>query len=71
MFAKLFRRTLDDIKQVHGEDVTVNVFPAVPVSIAIAAGRSWQPKAHPYLAIYDQNRKLGGFALALRLEHVR
>jgi hypothetical protein len=68
-FAKLFRKTLDDIKLVHGEDVTVNVFPAVPVSIAIEAGRSWQPKAHASLAIYDQNWKLGGFALAHRLEH--
>jgi hypothetical protein len=68
-FAKLFRRTLDDIKVVHGENATVHVFPAVPVSIAVEAGRSWQPKAHPSLAIYDQNRKLNGFALAHRLEH--
>jgi SMODS-associated and fused to various effectors sensor domain len=70
-FAKLFRKTLDDIKLVHGEDATVNVFPAVPVSIAVEAGRSWQPKAHPSLAIYDQNWKLGGFAPAHRLEHTR
>src|SRR5262249_13849883 len=70
-FAKLFRKTLDDIKLVHGEDVTLNVFPAVPVSIAVEAGRSWQPKAHPSLAIYDQNWKLNGFALAHRLEHAR
>ena len=68
-FAKLFRKTLDDIKLVHGENVTVNVFPAVPVSIAIEAGRSWQPKAHPPLAIYDQNWKRGGFILAHTLEH--
>lgn len=68
-FAKLFRKTLDDIKLSHGENVTVNVFPAVPVSIAVEAGRSWQPKAHPSLAIYDQNWKLGGFVLAHRLEH--
>lgn len=70
-FAKLFRRILDDIKLAHGEDVTVSVFPAVPVSIAVEAGRSWQPKAHPSLSIYDQNRKLGGFALTHRLEHTR
>lgn len=68
-FAKLFRKTLDDIKLAHGETVTVHVFPAVPVSIAVEAGRSWQPKAHPPLTIYDQNWKLGGFALAHRLEH--
>ncbi|KRR25455.1 hypothetical protein CQ14_09785 [Bradyrhizobium lablabi] len=70
-FAKLFRKTLDDIKLAHGEDTTVNVFPAVPVSIAVEAGRSWQPKAHPSLNIYDQNWKLNGFALAHRLEHAR
>jgi SMODS-associated and fused to various effectors sensor domain len=69
-FAKIFRKTLDDIKLAHGETVSVDVFPAIPVSIAVEAGRSWQPKAHPSLAIYDQNRKLGGFALAHRLEHV-
>ncbi len=68
-FAKLFRKTLDDIKLAHGENATVNVFPAVPVSIAVEAGRSWQPKAHPPLAIFDQNRKLNGFALAHILEH--
>jgi hypothetical protein len=70
-FAKLFRKTLDDIKLVHGENAKVNVFPAVPVSIAVEAGRSWQPKAHPALAIYDQNWKLGGFALVHLLEHAR
>jgi hypothetical protein len=70
-FAKLFRKTLDDIKLAHGEDTTVNVFPAVPVSIAVEAGRSWQSKAHPSLNIYDQNWKLNGFALAHRLEHAR
>jgi hypothetical protein len=68
-FAKLFRKTLDDVKLAHGETVTVHVFPAVPVSIAVEAGRSWQPKAHPSLKIYDQNWKLGGFALAHHLEH--
>ncbi|OKO85503.1 hypothetical protein AC629_18880 [Bradyrhizobium sp. NAS80.1] len=68
-FAKLFRKTLDDIKLIHGEHAQVSVFPAVPVSIAVEGGRSWQPKAHLPLSIYDQNRKLGGFALAHRLEH--
>lgn len=68
-FAKLFRKTLDDIKLAHGETVAVHIFPAVPVSIAVEAGRSWQPKAHPPLKIYDQNWKSGGFALTHQLEH--
>ncbi|HEY5127723.1 MAG TPA: SAVED domain-containing protein [Bradyrhizobium sp.] len=60
-FARIFRTTLDAIKNAHGENTTVHLFPAVPVSAAVEAGRSWQPKAHPTLRIYDQNRKLGGF----------
>lgn len=68
-FARLFRTTLDAIKVAHGENTVVHVFPAVPVSAAVEAGRSWQPKAHPSLKIYDQNRKLGGFIFAHQLEH--
>jgi SMODS-associated and fused to various effectors sensor domain len=68
-FARLFRSTLDAIKVAHGENSVVHIFPAIPVSVAIEAGRSWQPKAHPTLEIYDQNRKLGGFILAHTLEH--
>lgn len=68
-FARHFRTTLDAIKVAHGENTIIHVFPAVPVSIAIEAGRSWQPKAHPTLKIYDQNRKLGGFIFAHELEH--
>lgn len=63
-FAKLFRGTLDEIKARHGENVELHVFPSVPVSVAVEAGRSWQPKAHPPLIIHDQNRTLGGFVRA-------
>jgi hypothetical protein len=69
-FARLFRTTLDSIKAAHGESTVVHLFPAVPVSAAVEAGRSWQPKAHPTLKIYDQNRKLGGFIHVHELEHV-
>jgi hypothetical protein len=69
-FARLFRTTLDAIKVAHGENTVVHLFPAIPVSAAVEAGRSWQPKAHPTLKIYDQNRKLGGFIHVHELEHV-
>ncbi|MER9920874.1 MULTISPECIES: SAVED domain-containing protein [unclassified Mesorhizobium] len=68
-FARLFRTTLDAIKIAHGENTMVHVFPAVPISAAVEAGRAWQPKAHPALKIYDQNKKLGGFIFAHELGH--
>lgn len=68
-FAKLFRKTLDDIKIAHGENTVIHLFPAIPVSAAVEAGRSWQPKAHPTIKIYDQNRTLGGFNAVHELAH--
>ncbi|MGZ6242843.1 MAG: SAVED domain-containing protein [Candidatus Binataceae bacterium] len=39
-FSRLFRTTLDAIKATHGENTVVHLFPAVPVSAAVEAGRS-------------------------------
>lgn len=52
-------RTLDEIKNQHGMDADVAVFPAIPVSCAVEFGRAWQPKAHPSLCIFDQVKDQG------------
>lgn len=52
-------RTLDEIKNAHGMDATVSVFPAIPVSCAVEFGRAWQPKAHPVVRVFDQVRGAG------------
>ncbi len=62
-----FRRLLNKIKAKHGENATIHVFPAIPVSVAVEIGRVWQPKADLPLIIYDQNRKLKGFSPALKI----
>ncbi|MCP4316438.1 MAG: SAVED domain-containing protein [Hyphomicrobiales bacterium] len=54
VFRRIVRRTLDRIKDVHGFDIDLSVFPAVPVSCAIEFGRVWQPKAHPAFAVFGQ-----------------
>lgn len=59
-YRSIIRTTLDEIKNVHGMDVSVSVFPAVPVSCAIEFGRVWQPKVHPVVKVYDQVQG-GGF----------
>lgn len=58
-YRSIVRTTLDEIKNAHGMDVAIAVFPAVPVSCAIEFGRVWQPKAHPGIEIYDQIRGHG------------
>lgn len=67
MFREGFRRLLDRIKSKHGEGATMHVFPAVPVSVAIEIGRTWQPKADLPMIVYDQNREIGGFSKALTI----
>ena len=56
-FREIFRTVLQEIKTWHGAEATINIFPAVPVSIAIEIGRVWMPKADLPLIIYDRNRE--------------
>lgn len=62
------RKAFDQIKAQHGEDVTIHVFPAMPVSAAIELGRIWMPKADLPMILYDQNRKNRGFFQTLKIE---
>lgn len=67
-FRQELRRLFDQIKAVHGEGATINVFPALPVAAAVEVGRIWMPKADLPLNVFDQNRKVGGFFYALRIQ---
>lgn len=60
-FRKILRSQLSAIKSTCGEDVVINVFPAVPVSAAVELGRVWMPKADLPMIIFDQSRGVGGF----------
>lgn len=60
-FRRILRGLLDEIKAAHGEQASIAVFPAVPVSAAVEIGRVWMPKADLPLVVYDQNRQFGGF----------
>lgn len=53
-FRILAGRTLDLIKEQHGQQVELSIFPAIPTAIAVDFGRIWQPKSHPSFSIYDQ-----------------
>ncbi len=67
-FRQELRWLFDRMKLVHGEGATINVFPALPVSAAVELGRVWMPKADLPMIVFDQNRRVGGFASALRIQ---
>jgi len=67
-FRTICRHVLDQIKSIHGEDIHINVFPAMLPSTAIELGRIWYPKADLPMKIYDQNNKLGGFKETIEIK---
>jgi hypothetical protein len=62
-----FRTLFRQIREVHGQNTIIHVFPACPVSAAVEFGRSYMPKTDAGLILYDQNKETGGFALAYDL----
>ena len=60
------RDVYESIKDTYGRDCEINVFPAMPISIAIETGRCWMKKAHPRLTIYDEKN---GFKKALEIKY--
>lgn len=69
MFREIFRKMLNKIKSIHGHNNFLNIFPAVPVSVAVEMGRIWMPKADLPLIIYDENRNKGGFIKAFEIDN--
>jgi hypothetical protein len=67
LFRQKARQVLNRIKAVHGEDATLQVFPAMPVALVVDFGRIIMPKADLKMQIYDQNHALGGFVPSLAL----
>ena len=66
-FRTLVRAALDQIKAIHGQGESLHVFPAMPVSLAVEAGRVRMPKADMPWIIYDQVDPRGAFVAALTL----
>ena len=66
-FRKTVLRAFNRLKEVHGEDVEVMVFPAAPAACCVEFGRVWQPKAHRPMEIFDSVQDQG-FRSRLRID---
>lgn len=62
-YRELFRL----IREYHGQDAVIHIFPACPISAAVEFGRVYMPKADARLVLYDQNNNNNGFSLAFDL----
>lgn len=66
-FRAIIKEALNQIKLIHGQDMVLHLFPAMPAALAIEFGKVYMPKADLPLIIYDQNRGRSGFFEALRI----
>lgn len=58
-FREKLRALFNEVKAHHGEHHVINLFPVLPVSLAVEVGRVWMPKSDLKLLIYDQIRGQG------------
>ncbi|MGB5989292.1 MAG: SAVED domain-containing protein [Marinifilaceae bacterium] len=61
------RSLFDKIKQVHGQDSKLHIFPAMGISSAIELGRIWTEKADVSMVVYDQNKERNGFIKTIEI----
>ena len=67
IFAQVYRQLLTEIRQRHGSNCEIYLFPAVPVSAAVTCGKELLPKADPRLHVYDLDNERGGFVPTLTI----
>lgn len=66
-FAETFRSFLANIEANHREADCINLFAAVPVSVAITMGRVLMPNVSPVLRVFDRDDS-GAFFVALEVQ---
>lgn len=66
-----FKRIYEEFRRMifheHPALKTIHLFPAVPSPVAVLCGRELMLKVDPSLAVYDYNKRSGGFNLVLEV----
>lgn len=66
-FRQAVRRIIVDIRERHGSDLPLHIFPVMPVACCIALGRARMPKADMPWVLYDQNFSTSTFVKSLEI----
>jgi hypothetical protein len=64
-FKETYQVALRTIARECGQITAIHLFPAVPAPIAVLCGRELLPKVDPRLLVYDYDKRVGGFTLAI------
>ena len=67
-FKAAFGKVLNDINRLRSDIEEINLFPAVPQSLAVCIGQKRMPKTDKKFVIYDQNNKEGMFIKTITID---
>lgn len=67
-FRKCVRKMMVDIKNMHGNEVPLHIFPVMPVSCCVEFGRARMPKADMPWIIYDHSVATQEFSKAIEIQ---
>ncbi|MCW5854077.1 MAG: SAVED domain-containing protein [Anaerolineae bacterium] len=67
LFRNEWYKLVAEIRDAHGPDCEIHLFPAVPCSVAVEMGRALLPKTDPHFVVYDNDKQRGGFDRCLDL----
>ena len=67
-FKDAFGKVLNDINRIRSNIKEINLFPAVPQSLAVCIGQKRMPKADKRFVIYDQNNKEEKFIKTITID---
>ena len=66
-FRDVYRNLLSLIRDRHGEEAVIHLFPAIPAPVAVLCGRELLPKSDPKMIVYDNEKDQGGYLPILRI----
>ncbi|MBK7764484.1 MAG: SAVED domain-containing protein [Bacteroidetes bacterium] len=66
-FRKIYRQTIDQIREQHGKKCNIHVFGAIPTSVAVICGRELLHGVDPTLIMYEFVSQEEGFRQALKI----
>jgi len=69
-FKKVYRKSLNEIRETNGDDAKILVLPAIPAPVAVLCGTELLPKIDPEILIYDNNKLKKGFNYCFTLAKI-
>ena len=67
-FRSIYRSTITEIREKHGHDITIHLFPAIPAPIAILCGKELFHSIDPEIIIYQKDKTDGKFKSAISIK---